>query len=240
MSLHRVIAYDTPGDMISFAAVVIAQIAIFQILHSEAVEGDVQKKSLGLARADGRFSKLALLASDQCPYSIKAAIFAGTAKETFKDRKEFSGSVFRQIDEILAYLNVYNKVASVFEGAYHVDRTDYPEIVFREALINAVIHRDYYIDGSILVSMFADRTEIMSLWHPARGHAGTDACGHIRNAQRQTRRAVFSAKDHRGLRHGHSAHLRDLCAVWRYPGDTGGKWRVSNLTSESQRHITRH
>jgi ATP-dependent DNA helicase RecG len=125
--------------------------------------GDTRKKSLGLVRADGRFSNLALLASDQCPYSINAAIFAGTTKETFKDRKEFSGSVFRQIDEILAYLNVYNKVASVFEGAYRVDRADYPEIAFREALINAVIHRDYYIDGSILVSMFADRTEIMSL-----------------------------------------------------------------------------
>jgi ATP-dependent DNA helicase RecG len=125
--------------------------------------GDTQKKSLGLIRADGRYSNLALLVSDQCQYSIKAAIFGGTTKEIFKDRKEFSGSVFRQIDEALAYLNVYNKVASVFEGAYRADRADYPEIVFREALINAVIHRDYRIDGSILVSMFADRTEILSL-----------------------------------------------------------------------------
>jgi ATP-dependent DNA helicase RecG len=60
-------------------------------------------------------------------------------------------------------LNVFNKVASIFEGAYRADRPDYPEIVFREALINAVIHRDYYIEGSILVSMFTDHTEIMSL-----------------------------------------------------------------------------
>jgi ATP-dependent DNA helicase RecG len=63
----------------------------------------------------------------------------------------------------LAYLNVYNKVASTFEGAYRIDRPDYPEIVLREALLNAVIHRDYYIEGSILVSMFDDRLEIMSL-----------------------------------------------------------------------------
>ena len=33
----------------------------------------------------------------------------------------------------------------------------------REAFVNAVIHRDYYIEGSILVSMFDDRIELMSL-----------------------------------------------------------------------------
>jgi ATP-dependent DNA helicase RecG len=125
--------------------------------------GETQRRSLGLLRADGRYSNLALLLSDQCPYSIKAAIFQGTTKERFKDRKEFEGSVFRQIDEVLAYINVYNKVASTFEGAYRVDHPDYPEIVLREAVINAVIHRDYFIEGATLVSMFDNRLEIMSL-----------------------------------------------------------------------------
>ncbi|MDR1062040.1 MAG: putative DNA binding domain-containing protein [Clostridiales bacterium] len=125
--------------------------------------GEAQRQSLGLVRADGRYSNLALLLSDQCPYSIKAAIFQGVTKENFKDRKEFAGSVFKQINEVLAYLNVYNKVASTFEGAYRVDHPDYPEIVLREAVINAVIHRDYFIEGATLVSMFDDRLEIMSL-----------------------------------------------------------------------------
>ena len=125
--------------------------------------GETQRQSLGLIRADGRYSNLALLLSDQCPYSIKAAIFGGVTKETFKDRKEFSGSVFKQIDELLAYLNVFNKTASTFEGEYRVDRPDYPEIVLREAVINAVIHRDYCIEGATLISMFDDRLEIMSL-----------------------------------------------------------------------------
>jgi len=80
-----------------------------------------------------------------------------------KDRKEFTSSVLKQIDEVLAYLNVYNKVSSTFEGAYRIDRPDYPEIVLREAVINAIIHRDYYIGGSTLISMFTDRLEIMSL-----------------------------------------------------------------------------
>jgi ATP-dependent DNA helicase RecG len=125
--------------------------------------GETGRQSLGLIRLDARYSNLALLLSDQCPYSIKAAIFQGSTKETFKDRKEFSGSIFKQIDEVLAYLNVYNKVASTFEGLYRVDHPDYPEIVLREAVINAVIHRDYYIEGATLISMFDNRLEIMSL-----------------------------------------------------------------------------
>jgi ATP-dependent DNA helicase RecG len=125
--------------------------------------GATQRQSLGLIRVDGRYSNLALLLSDQCPYSIKAAIFQGTSKEHFKDRKEFTGSAFKQIDEVLTYLNVYNKIASTFEGAYRIDHPDYPEVVLREAVINAVIHRDYFIEGAILVSMFDNRLEIMSL-----------------------------------------------------------------------------
>jgi ATP-dependent DNA helicase RecG len=125
--------------------------------------GESQMKSLGLIRTDSRYSNLALVISNQNPYTVKAAIFDSTTKEIFKDRKEFTGSVFKQIDEVLAYLNVYNKVSSTFDGAYRVDRTDYPEIALREALINAMIHRDFYIEGSILVSVFTDRLEIMSL-----------------------------------------------------------------------------
>ena len=46
---------------------------------------------------------------------------------------------------------------------YRVDYPDYPDIAIRESFINALIHRDYYIQGSVLVSMFNDRIEIMSL-----------------------------------------------------------------------------
>ena len=100
--------------------------------------GETQRQSLGLFRADGRYSNLALLLSDQCPYSIKAAIFQGTTKEIFKDRKESSGSVFKQIDDVLIYLNVFNKVASTFEGLYRIDHPDYPEIVLRESIIKGI------------------------------------------------------------------------------------------------------
>ncbi len=125
--------------------------------------GYQQKQSLGLIRPDDRYTNLALILSDQCPYTTKAAIFEGTNKGTFKDRKEFTGSVFKQIDETLGYLNTFNRIGATIEGAYRIDHPDYPSVAFREAYVNALIHRDYYIEGSILVSMFDDRVEFMSL-----------------------------------------------------------------------------
>ena len=151
----------------------IAELSIEQDLSFEYADGvfsnrDVkfglqQKQSLGLVRPDGRYTNLALILSDQCPYTTKAAIFEGTNKEKFKDRKEFAGSVFKQIDDVLAYLHVYNRVVGTFDGAYRIDHADYPDVTLREAYINALIHRDYFIEGSVLVSMFDDRLEFMSL-----------------------------------------------------------------------------
>jgi len=131
--------------------------------EKEVKFGKEQRQSLGLTRADGRYTNLALILSDQCPYTTKAAIFEGLSKAKFKDRKEFGGSIFKQIDEVHTYLHVYNRTRSTFEGVYRVDHPDYPDIALRESFINALIHRDYYIEGSVLVSMFDDRLEFMSV-----------------------------------------------------------------------------
>ena len=130
--------------------------------EKEVKFGENQKQSLGLIRSDGRYSNLALILSDQSPYTTKTAIFEGLSKAKFKDRKEFTGSIFKQIDEVCGYLHVYNRIRSTFEGVYRVDHPDYPDIAIRESLVNAYIHRDYYIQGSVLVSMFDDRIEFTS------------------------------------------------------------------------------
>ena len=125
--------------------------------------GKEQKQSLRLFLPDGRYTNLALILSDQCPYTTKAAIFEGLNKDKFKDRKEFTGSLFKQIEDVHAYLHVFNRMRGTFEGVYRVDHPDYPDVAIREAYVNALIHRDYYIEGSVLVSMFDDRLEFMSL-----------------------------------------------------------------------------
>ena len=124
--------------------------------------GDQQKKTFGLVNKNGLYTNLALLLSDQCPYSLKAAVFQGTDKMIFRDRAEFEGSVLEQFDKALAFLEKHQSMRSVFQGAKRIDIPDYPMMAVREGLTNAVVHREYASTGPILMSIFADRLEILN------------------------------------------------------------------------------
>lgn len=120
-------------------------------------------KTLGLVSHDGIYSNAAMLLSDQCSSTIKAAAFAGTDKNEFQDRREFGGSLFSQMEEAYAYLDLRNQTRASFEGLYRRDVRDYPEEALREALINSVVHRDYSFSASTLISIYDDRIEFVSV-----------------------------------------------------------------------------
>lgn len=85
------------------------------------------------------------------------------------DKKDFSGTLFEQVENALQFLqrhmSVQMNVAAVASSAIaqREDIYDYPIVALREALVNAVVHRDYHYDGShIYVHLFPDRLEIES------------------------------------------------------------------------------
>ena len=124
--------------------------------------GEPQMKTLGLISADGMYTNLALLLSDQCPHIIKAAAFSGTDRDAFQDRREFTGSLLKQIDDAYAFLDLRNEITSTFDGVHRIDHPSYPKAALREALLNAVVHRNYSFSASTLVSCYTDRIEIVS------------------------------------------------------------------------------
>ena len=132
--------------------------------------GEAQRKSLGLIGRDGCYTNLGLLLSDQCEHKIKFAVYGGTQKQVFKDRHEFSGSLFRQFEDLTRMIDSYNRLSSPkLEGMKRIDKRDYPAQAIREALLNAIIHREYGLGGYTLISMFDDRMEIVSLGGLMRG-----------------------------------------------------------------------
>ncbi len=131
--------------------------------------GESQMKTLGLIDRDGLYSNLALLLSDQCPHIIKAATFAGTNQENFQDRREFTGSLLKQLEDAYAYLDMRNKNSATFEGLLRIDHKDYPDTAIRESLLNAIIHRDYAVSASTLLSVYSDRIELISVGGLAGG-----------------------------------------------------------------------
>lgn len=131
--------------------------------QKEVPFGETQKRSLGLVNADGLYTNLALLLSDECTHTVKVAVFDGIEKETFKDRYEFTGSLFKQITESYAFIDRYNRTRSTFHGLERVDQRDFPVEALREALLNCIVHREYSLSGSTLIHIFDDRIEFISL-----------------------------------------------------------------------------
>ena len=131
--------------------------------ENNLVFGLSQKKTLGLIGEDDLFTNLALLLSEQCNHTLKVAVFEGIEKNIFKDRKEFKGSLLKQVTEAFEFINLVNKTEATFEGLIRKDERDYPVEAIREALLNAVIHREYSFSGSTLVNIYEDRIEFVSL-----------------------------------------------------------------------------
>ena len=125
--------------------------------------GDIQKKTLGIIGEDGLYTNLGLLLSDQCIHTLKIAVFEGKEKGIFKDRKEFKGSLLKQIAEAFEYIDLLNKTQATFEGLIRKDERDYPVEAIREALLNAVVHREYSFGASTLINIYENRIEFLSL-----------------------------------------------------------------------------
>ncbi len=124
---------------------------------------EVQMKNLGILSSDDIYTNMGLLVSDQCKHSIKFAIFQGSDKLVFKDRKELTGSLFAQLTDAYKTVDFYNGTKATFHDLLRTDERDYPEDAVREALLNAIVHRDYSFSGSTIINLYSDRLEIISL-----------------------------------------------------------------------------
>lgn len=127
------------------------------------VEFSTEKyRALGITK-NGVFTNLALLLSDQCPHTTKIAVFNDESCTEFRDSREFGGSIFKQFENTVNYLALCNKTVSTIKGIVRTDKQDYPEEAIREALLNALVHRDYSFSGSIIINVNDSKMEFISL-----------------------------------------------------------------------------
>lgn len=119
--------------------------------------------SLELINHD-KYTNLGLLMSDQNPFYIKMLRFDGKDVDSnIIDKREFSGSIPKQIDDVLYHLGTLNnKHVQISDGGQRVELEDYPHFSLREIIINSVFHRNYTIESQIKVEIFTNRIVISS------------------------------------------------------------------------------
>lgn len=125
--------------------------------------------SLGLVRAGDYAPTVAALVlfgeypprfMPQC--ALNAIRFRGLdlATNIILDRQMIEGTAAQMIEQAILFVKRNMRVGGVIGGIYRQDYPEYPEEAVREAVINAVIHRDYSASSKVLLKIFDDRLEL--------------------------------------------------------------------------------
>ena len=126
--------------------------------------------SFGLADKNGVLTNAGKLMTDQhTVYNSRMfctrwnGLEKGSIFDDALDDKEYEGNLIYLLKSGSEFIRNNSKVRFVKEAQYRVDKPDYAERAVTEALVNALIHRDYIVLGSeIHIDMFDDRVEITS------------------------------------------------------------------------------
>lgn len=144
--------------------------SIFFKVTGKRIEGRKDFLSFGMIDKEDNLTYAGILLSDECSL-LQSRVFCtrwiGTGKGKRKvdatDDKEYSGNVITLLKEAASFVKSNSKKAWKIEGLNRVEFVDYPEDAVREALVNALVHRDYGIVGSeIHIDIYDDRLEIVS------------------------------------------------------------------------------
>ena len=126
--------------------------------------------SFGLANKNGFLTNAGKLMADQhIVYNSRIfctrwnSLEKGSIFDDALDDKEYEGNLIYLLKSASDFIKNNSKVRFAKEAQYRVDKPDYAERAITEAIVNALIHRDYIVLGSeIHIDMFDDRLEIVS------------------------------------------------------------------------------
>ena len=89
------------------------------------------------------------------------AIFLHMTSETEYDRRaDYGKPLISLLEDLTKQVEPYNRIFTMKLGLFHFEIPDFPPEVYREALLNAFMHRDYKSLNPVYVRLYADRLEI--------------------------------------------------------------------------------
>jgi ATP-dependent DNA helicase RecG len=124
-------------------------------------------RNLHLLAEDGvRNAGVLLFAKDPAKFFLQAvvvcAVFQGKGKAKIIDKRTVGGTIVECYTGTMAYLREHLNTEYVIRGGPREEVLELPEDALREAILNALAHRDYRLTGAIQVHVFFDRVEILN------------------------------------------------------------------------------
>jgi ATP-dependent DNA helicase RecG len=136
---------------------------------------DEMLKEVGAITTDGKPTVAGILMFSEYPQqwlpqsSVVFAKFVGTTPRGesglagYTRREELTGPLPRLIESAWNIIWSEMAVSAVVKGLEREERTEYPQFAVREAIVNAICHRDYRLRGRrIELRMYSDRLEVIS------------------------------------------------------------------------------
>ncbi len=104
-----------------------------------------------------------LMTSDYFPFSkTQCAVFKGTERTVFLDKREFSGPIYEQIADATDFVLRNIRLGSVIDGLVRRESYELPVEAIREMIVNAHCHRNLADDSCVQVAIYDDRLEVSS------------------------------------------------------------------------------
>ena len=144
-------------------------VAEFKMLagYHQEITNEHLFNNLKLFTDDGYFKNGAVLFFGKRPDDlldsafVRCVLFDGVDKRYIEDDKRMYGPLYKQYEQAFAWMKKHLKVRYDIEGQGGKPRKELweiPEVAMKEALVNALAHRDYYDKGArIIVELYDDR-----------------------------------------------------------------------------------
>ena len=102
---------------------------------------------------------------------IQCALFKGTERDIFIDKREFDGPLYAQLENAYQFVLKHINLSAKIEGLHRKESYELPVRTIRELITNAVVHRSYLDESCIQVCVYDDRIEVTS---PGMLYGGLD------------------------------------------------------------------
>ena len=131
----------------------------------EVTEINLENWKLITKNSDGctASNAFALLTSEHFQLAkTQCAVFKGTDRVVFLDKREYTGPLYEQIEEAVMFVLRNIRLGAEIRGIRRVESYELPVDAIREMIVNAHCHRNYNEPSSVQVAVYDDRLEVTS------------------------------------------------------------------------------